>query len=75
MSNRSDRDEFGQTWQERDDVNRLGVLYETLQNDLYLGLPVDHFVSVLSDTFDSEFLARADGVYPPIGHGYPRLES
>ncbi|MEV8433113.1 hypothetical protein [Streptomyces chartreusis] len=59
---------------ERDDANRLGFLFETLQNDLQLGLVVDHFVMVLTDALDSEFADRADGVYPPAGHGYPRLE-
>ncbi|MGW6894354.1 hypothetical protein [Streptomyces sp. NRRL F-5140] len=59
---------------ERDDANRLGFLFETLQNDLQLGLVVDHFVMVLTEALDSEFADRADGVYPPAGHGYPRLE-
>ncbi|MFD7404070.1 hypothetical protein ACFV7R_15645 [Streptomyces sp. NPDC059866] len=60
---------------ERDDANRLGFLFETLQNDLQLGLVVDHFVVVLTDALDSEFATRAEGAYPPAGHGYPRLES
>ncbi|MEU2270735.1 hypothetical protein ABZ568_30875 [Streptomyces olindensis] len=66
---------FEFTPQERDDANRLGFLFETLQNDMHLGLDTDHFVMVLSDALDSEFAARADGAYPPVGHDYPRLES
>ena len=65
---------FEFTPMERDDANRLGFLFETLQNDVHLGLPVDHFVTVLSDALDSEFAARADGAYPPVGHGYARLD-
>ncbi|MEU8851254.1 hypothetical protein AB0C70_34700 [Streptomyces sp. NPDC048564] len=65
---------FEFTLAERDDANRLGFLFETLQNDLQLGLVVDHFVMVLTDALDSEFAVRADGTYPPAGHDYPRLE-
>lgn len=65
---------FDFTPQERDDANRLGFLFETLQNDMHLGLETDQFVMVLDDALDSEFAARADGVYPPAGHGYPRLD-
>ncbi|MFF4041573.1 hypothetical protein [Streptomyces sp. NPDC001816] len=67
------RYEYEFTPQERDDVNRFGGLYETLQNDLYLGLVVDEFVVVLGEIFAAEFAARAAGAYPPAGHGYPRL--
>jgi hypothetical protein len=66
---------FECTPQEQDDANRLGFLFETLQNDIHLGLDTDPFVMVLRDALDSEFAARIDGVYPPVGHGYPRLES
>ncbi|MCF1593133.1 hypothetical protein [Streptomyces muensis] len=67
--------DFEFTPAERDDVNRFGGLYETLQNDLYLGLPVDSFVAVLHGAFEAEFAVRDAGLYPPAGHGYPRLES
>lgn len=59
---------------EHDDVNRLGFLFEGLQNELHFGLAVDSFVTVLSSAFQAEFDCRAAGVYPPAGHGYPRLE-
>ena len=71
---RAERDEFGRTPQERDDVNRLGGLYETLKNDLYLGLAVDEFVTVLAGAFEAECDAGMRGQYPPAGHGYPRLD-
>ncbi|SEE24467.1 hypothetical protein SAMN05216489_05966 [Streptomyces sp. 3213] len=67
------RYEYEFTPQERDDVNRFGGLFETLQNDLYLGLVVDEFVMVLGEIFAAEFAVRAAGSYPPPGHGYPRL--
>ncbi|MEU8751992.1 MULTISPECIES: hypothetical protein [Streptomyces] len=65
----------GLTPEIRDDVNRLGVLYETLKNDLHLGLAVDDFTTVLAGAFEAECFAVSDGRYPPVGHGYPRLES
>ncbi|MGW3066225.1 hypothetical protein ACWDA8_22640 [Streptomyces sp. NPDC001130] len=65
---------FDGTPQERDDVNRLGFLFETLHNDLHYGLPMDHFITVVSDALEAEFAARADSSYPPAGHGYPRLD-
>ncbi|MFF0131233.1 hypothetical protein ACFYTG_36900 [Streptomyces mirabilis] len=59
---------------ERDDVNRLGALFETLQNELHFGLVVDQFVMVLNCAFQAEFDCHAAGIYPPAGHSYPRLE-
>ncbi|WP_406414993.1 hypothetical protein [Streptomyces sp. NBC_01614] len=56
-------------------MNRLGVLYETLQNDLHLGLAVDDFTTVLACAFEAECFAVSNGLYPPVGHGYPRLEA
>jgi hypothetical protein len=59
----------------RDDLNRLGSLYDTLKNDLHLGLPVDDFVLVVAGALEAECIAGVNGLYPPAGHGYPRLDS
>ncbi|MGC0330618.1 hypothetical protein RKD23_003608 [Streptomyces sp. SAI-170] len=59
---------------ERDDANRLGVLYETLLNHLHFHPGHDAFTTVLSEAFAAEFTDRAAGTYPPAGHTYPRLE-
>ncbi|MFE7646447.1 hypothetical protein [Streptomyces phaeoluteigriseus] len=60
---------------ERDDANRLGVLFETFLDHLHFHPERDAFTTALSDAFDAEFTHRAAGVYPPAGHGYPRLEA
>ncbi|MGW7607176.1 hypothetical protein ACWGKW_07810 [Streptomyces sp. NPDC054766] len=59
---------------ERADANRLGYLYETLQNDLHFHPEVDDFIAVLSGALEVEFVRREDGTYPPEGHSYPRSE-
>jgi hypothetical protein len=59
---------------ERDDANRLGALFETLLNHVHNHPERDDFVTTLSSAFDAEFAHRAAGIYPPVGHGYPRLE-
>lgn len=70
--NRKDPHEY--TPAERDDVNRLGYLYETFVNDLHHGLKQDAFTLVMAGAFGAEFALIDAGVYPPAGHGYPRLE-
>ncbi|MCX5560753.1 hypothetical protein [Streptomyces sp. NBC_00038] len=59
---------------ERDDANRLGYLFEGLQNHLHFHPVIDDFIAVLGSALDAEFIHRAWGTYPPQGHGYPRLE-
>ncbi len=59
---------------ERDDANRLGVLYGTLQNHLHFHPVMDDFLTVLSNAFEAEFRHCESGTYPPAGHGYPRLD-
>ncbi|MGP4049660.1 hypothetical protein [Streptomyces sp. 2A115] len=59
---------------ERDDVNRLGYLYEGLRNHLHFHPAMDAFVTVLVGAVEAEFVHRAAGIYPPPGHGYPALD-
>ncbi|MFF8424883.1 hypothetical protein ACF07Y_06935 [Streptomyces sp. NPDC016566] len=59
---------------ERDDANRLGALYETFLNNLHNGLKQDAFTGVMASAFAAEFALLDAGVYPPVGHDYPRLE-
>ncbi|MFI8238358.1 hypothetical protein ACIF83_14005 [Streptomyces sp. NPDC085866] len=70
--NRKHPDEY--TPAERDDVNRLGYLYETFVNDLHFGLKQDAFTAVMAGAFAGEFALIDAGAYPPAGHDYPRLE-
>ncbi|MGW3407947.1 hypothetical protein [Streptomyces sp. NPDC000888] len=58
---------------ERDDVNRLGYLYEGLHNHLHFHPAMDDFLAVLNSAFEAEIAHRANGAYPPVGHGYPEL--
>jgi hypothetical protein len=74
MDQHTDRDEYGFTPQQRDDNYRLGYLYDTLRNELHFGLAVDEFVEVVAGALDAECRALGEGVYPPPGHGYPRLD-
>ncbi|GGU07206.1 hypothetical protein [Streptomyces coeruleorubidus] len=66
-------DEYDPT--ERDDANRLGVLFETLINHLHDHPERDAFITTLAGALHAEFADRAAGVYPPAGHSYPRLEA
>lgn len=72
--NHYDRDGFDLSLEEVDDMNRLGFLYDTLRNDLYFGLVVDEFTTVVAGALEAECLAGSNGQYPPAGHGYPRLD-
>ncbi|WP_406353659.1 hypothetical protein [Streptomyces sp. NBC_00658] len=58
---------------EQEDENRLGDLYETLLNHLHFRPERDDFITVVSSALQAEFDYRAAGVYPPLGHTYPRL--
>jgi hypothetical protein len=69
------RDFQGFTPEERDDMNRLGFLFETLKNDLHFGLAVDDFITVVAGALEAECIAGVHRQYPPAGHGYPRLDA
>ncbi|MGW2515960.1 hypothetical protein ACWC09_02800 [Streptomyces sp. NPDC001617] len=74
MNHYPDRDGFDLSLHERDDMNRLGFLYETLKNDLHGGLAPDAFTLVVLGAPEAECIAGINGQYPPVGHGYPRLD-
>ncbi|MFJ1529952.1 hypothetical protein ACIOFV_16245 [Streptomyces mirabilis] len=59
---------------ERDDANRLGFLYEALLNHLHFNPVMDDFTAALNGALNAEFAHRAEGAYPPAGHGYPSAD-
>ncbi|MEU6774105.1 hypothetical protein [Streptomyces sp. NPDC046759] len=59
---------------ERDDINRLGYLYETFVHHLTRHTEWDAFTAVMAGAFGAEFSLSDAGAYPPAGHSYPRLE-
>ncbi|MEU2713602.1 hypothetical protein [Streptomyces sp. NPDC007205] len=60
---------------ERDDVNRLGYLYESFVHHLTHHPERDALTAVMAGAFGAEFALSDAGAYPPAGHGYPRLEA
>ena len=59
---------------ERDDVNRLGFLYESFVHHMARRTERDAFTAVMAGAFGAEFALSDAGAYPPAGHSYPRLE-
>ncbi|MFG2637768.1 hypothetical protein ACGFX8_28705 [Streptomyces sp. NPDC048362] len=60
---------------ERDDVNRLGYLYESFVHHLTRNTERDAFTAVMAGAFGAEYALSDADAYPPAGHGYPRLEA